>query len=876
MARDNKLFQEALKRGSAHAWNEEWNNAAEQYRLALQEFPDDVSALTYLAMALYRCGEYRQSLALYQSLWNSQPSNLTMLQRVAELQEAVGEREAAAISYGHLAEAHTRRRSPRDAFKAWQKVVEFTPGNPLLWSSLIEMAVQVGAVKEVIPGYLGLARDLALQSRFQEAIQIVERAVSLDATNPHAMGLLNGIRRAMEYWWRATGLGELVLAEDLARLIPPVEAQAPVSEQPARTPELPIEMPPRQDEMPAQHPGKEDRPAITVYASNVTLSMDRTGSISIQGDAGSTSPSENAEGGLTWEEFETLASPHPTDEIAAPPVHDEPGTSEAVEAEVTSEAGEAEVTSEAGEAEVTSSEEEVRPDEALGEEPSVEEVELAKVAMPDGGVVQEESEPDVAPSELPEILERMDWTEGWDDSPDSIAAGEPLDVELEEMDFPQWLEELEAPAVEQETPPTAEEGEPAAVTADEEQPPVAVVVEVEEEEAPAAQESEALEIVEEAEAPTWLELMQEAEVAASAGELERAVQLYEQSLTAGIGGTQQFTELGDVHERLGQLDQASHAYAQALELSANSPQALLGLARVDLRNHKLDAAEQEARRALDGTSERVALAAAVELLLDILRERSAYADIGGAAEGLAWLHSSQVADRFPPSVAERIAQVSRDLLCQSVAEHLDELVELPKPARNDAAAALSKAERLIEERRLRTAADEMYRLVSLYPDFLPAQSVLGRVLVAQGRGDEAIVRARRLLELYALRERQTDGLEVLLWLVRSGTGTQEDLERLNRLLKAQNRTEEPERSSPGHLDLDGLLLEAESMFASGDIAGAAGLIESALQDVATGDQTTTAALLRILQLLDPSADGRHDTLVNLLEGLGLPEDLASR
>ncbi|MCL4535378.1 MAG: hypothetical protein M1370_09505, partial [Bacteroidetes bacterium] len=132
MARDNKLFQEALKRGSAHAWNEEWNNAAEQYRLALQEFPDDVSALTYLAMALYRCGEYRQSLALYQSLWNSQPSNLTMLQRVAELQEAVGEREAAAISYGHLAEAHTRRRSPRDAFKAWQKVVEFTPGNPLL------------------------------------------------------------------------------------------------------------------------------------------------------------------------------------------------------------------------------------------------------------------------------------------------------------------------------------------------------------------------------------------------------------------------------------------------------------------------------------------------------------------------------------------------------------------------------------------------------------------------------------------------------------------------------------------------------------------------------------------------------------------------
>lgn len=927
MARDNKLFQEALKRGSAHAWNEEWNKAAEQYRLALQEFPDDVSARTYLAMALYKSGEYRQSLALYQSLWNSQPSNLTMLQRVAELQEAVGEREAAAISYGRLAEAHTRRRSPRDAFKAWQKVVELTPGNPLLWSSLIEMAVQAGTVKEIIPGYLALARDLAVQGRFQEAIQIVERAVSLDATNPLAMGLLAGIKRAMEYWWRATGLGEMVLPEDLERLIPRVQVQVAAPPPTSVEPTTPT---PHEEVVHRPYPVKEDHPTITVYASNVTLSMDQSGSVSIQGQATPAAPVDRSASGLTWQEFQALASQPPAIESQASSLHDEPVPSETEEP---TDAGptQGEALREEANTEgvpVETAEEIVEPagiDEKSTDDSAV--IELEELE-PDEAAAQEETEP-VAVDE-PEALgieasEGPEYAEAPVDDREMAETVPQVAVPAEEE--PTVGSEEEGPAVialEEETEPAAENREQVSVADEseveavvEQETAVENAVDEDRDHAASGASPDAAEAVveeqeadEEAAAPRWKELMQEAEAARDSGELLKAADLYEQSLAAGAEETQQFVGLGEVQEQLGRLDQAAHAFAQALELSAELPQALLGLARIDLLNHKLDSAEQEARRALMGTSQATdAEASAVELLLEVLRERAAYGDLGGTAEGLAWLQSSPVADHLPIPIAKRIAQVSLTLLGRSVAEHLDEIVALPKQVRGDVAFALSKADKQIEERRLRSAADEMYRLVSLHPDFLPAQSVLGKVLLAQGRLDEASIRARRLLELYELRGRQTGSLEVLLWTVRAGIGTPEETERLEELLQTRNRAEEMEAirlelsasqdevastepdaeegsvveaipegtdvSQSNGTDGDGLLRLAESKFASGDVEEAIGLIESALRDVDTNDAATAAALLRVLQMVDPSPDGHRDALVEMLQELGLPKDLAN-
>ena len=234
MAGDQKLFHEALKRGSALAWSGRWAESAAEYRLALAQFPDDLSARSYLAMSLYKSGQLEEALELYEGLWRAQPTNLATLRRVAELQEALGRWESAAGSFRMLAEMYTSRGAGTDALHAWRKVVELKPGDPTLWRMLVEAAVRAGAVGEVMPAYLGFARDLAVSGRFQEATAAAETAQKLDPENPSVPTLVLALRRALECTWRAAAVGEQLSREELARLISPVPPSATPEESEAR------------------------------------------------------------------------------------------------------------------------------------------------------------------------------------------------------------------------------------------------------------------------------------------------------------------------------------------------------------------------------------------------------------------------------------------------------------------------------------------------------------------------------------------------------------------------------------------------------------------------------------------------------------------
>ena len=51
MARNRKVFDEAMRAGANAAWDKNWDQAIEAYQLALAEFPHDVGALTRLGLA---------------------------------------------------------------------------------------------------------------------------------------------------------------------------------------------------------------------------------------------------------------------------------------------------------------------------------------------------------------------------------------------------------------------------------------------------------------------------------------------------------------------------------------------------------------------------------------------------------------------------------------------------------------------------------------------------------------------------------------------------------------------------------------------------------------------------------------------------------
>ena len=66
MSGNQEAFQKAMNLGHSAAWDQMWEQAASFYRQALDEFPDNPSALANLGLALFEMKDYDNALPIYQ------------------------------------------------------------------------------------------------------------------------------------------------------------------------------------------------------------------------------------------------------------------------------------------------------------------------------------------------------------------------------------------------------------------------------------------------------------------------------------------------------------------------------------------------------------------------------------------------------------------------------------------------------------------------------------------------------------------------------------------------------------------------------------------------------------------------------------------
>ena len=65
MAGREDIFQQSMSMGHSAAWDQQWERAAGFYRQALEEFPENLGALTSLGLALFEMKDYQNSLRCY-------------------------------------------------------------------------------------------------------------------------------------------------------------------------------------------------------------------------------------------------------------------------------------------------------------------------------------------------------------------------------------------------------------------------------------------------------------------------------------------------------------------------------------------------------------------------------------------------------------------------------------------------------------------------------------------------------------------------------------------------------------------------------------------------------------------------------------------
>jgi tetratricopeptide (TPR) repeat protein len=179
MTAQENNFQEAMNQGHSAAWDQMWDKAASFYRQALQASPNHPKALTSLGLALYELQNYKEALACYQMAAKISPEDPLPLEKVAELNERLGNVGQAAKIYLRAADLYAKNRDLNKAVESWTRVIRLDSENIIAHSRLAMVYERVGRKQQSLTEYLAVGSLLQHAGEVQKAIQTVNHALQI-------------------------------------------------------------------------------------------------------------------------------------------------------------------------------------------------------------------------------------------------------------------------------------------------------------------------------------------------------------------------------------------------------------------------------------------------------------------------------------------------------------------------------------------------------------------------------------------------------------------------------------------------------------------------------------------------------------------------
>ncbi len=179
MSGDQQKYQDAMNQGHSAAWDQDWQTASTYYRMAISEFPENLNAITSLALALFELQKYPESLNYYVRAALLAPNDPVPMQKVAEIQERLGELDKAAKAYMDVAELFARSRDVEKAISSWSRVVALNPEHMTAHTRLALVYERLGRTTLAMIEYISIASLLQNQGNIQKAIQTLNHALEV-------------------------------------------------------------------------------------------------------------------------------------------------------------------------------------------------------------------------------------------------------------------------------------------------------------------------------------------------------------------------------------------------------------------------------------------------------------------------------------------------------------------------------------------------------------------------------------------------------------------------------------------------------------------------------------------------------------------------
>jgi len=191
MSGDRLAFDNAINQGHSAAWDEDWEKAASQYKIAVNEFPDNLTALTSLALALYELQKYQESLEYYQRAARLSVNDPVPYQKIADIHEHTGNLINSARAYMEVAEVYARNKDVEKAILSWCKVVALDPEHLAAHTRLALVYERLGRNSEAMVEFIAIASLLQSQGNVQKALQTIKHALQVVPNSKEAGLALN-------------------------------------------------------------------------------------------------------------------------------------------------------------------------------------------------------------------------------------------------------------------------------------------------------------------------------------------------------------------------------------------------------------------------------------------------------------------------------------------------------------------------------------------------------------------------------------------------------------------------------------------------------------------------------------------------------------
>lgn len=195
MARNRKIFEEAIQAGTNAAWDKNWDQAIAAYQRALAEFPNDVGGLTGLGLAYSGTGQLENALESYQRASELAPDDPVLYEHIGKVREQLGHEKEAAEAYLASAEHYlSQQQAPHLALERWQDAVRAYPDCVKAHAQLLQYHRRHNQTREAVQECLALVRIYREQGQQEYAVQICQYALKLAPHDPRVLAALDELR----------------------------------------------------------------------------------------------------------------------------------------------------------------------------------------------------------------------------------------------------------------------------------------------------------------------------------------------------------------------------------------------------------------------------------------------------------------------------------------------------------------------------------------------------------------------------------------------------------------------------------------------------------------------------------------------------------